>query len=92
MQQCKTCNGTYPDVQADGTRYFHACPPLSDAEVKTALALPADDAVLTKLQRDQVAAAPRARANARDENITTTAPSKTAAPMKAPGAGVTTVP
>jgi len=25
-----TCQGTYPPIQADGLRYFHACPPAVD--------------------------------------------------------------
>lgn len=90
MNKCNSCGGVYAPVLADGLTYFHACPPLSDAEVKVALALPADDAVLTKAQKDQLAAAPRTRANARDENVKG-GTGKTAGDMKAAGAGVTTV-
>lgn len=25
---CNTCKGTYPDVQSDGTLYYHVCGPL----------------------------------------------------------------
>lgn len=35
--QCSVCNGTFEDPQRSGARYFHACPPLSVAEL---LALP----------------------------------------------------
>lgn len=28
MVKCVSCNGVYTPVQADGTRYFHVCPPL----------------------------------------------------------------
>jgi hypothetical protein len=24
--ECNVCGGRYPDVQRDGTQYFHACP------------------------------------------------------------------
>lgn len=26
--KCRSCGGEYVDVQADGSPYFHACPPL----------------------------------------------------------------
>ncbi len=26
VNQCKACNGEYVPVQADGARYYHACP------------------------------------------------------------------
>jgi hypothetical protein len=35
--QCTACHGTYSDELADGTRYFHACPPLSVVEVAAAV-------------------------------------------------------
>jgi hypothetical protein len=34
--QCQTCGGVYSPLQADGTEYYHACPPLSVPELKTA--------------------------------------------------------
>lgn len=67
--KCRTCSGEYETILADGLRYFHACPPLSDAEVKAALGLPADDDALTPAQRRQLAEASRTRPNARDENV-----------------------
>lgn len=35
--QCKSCGGVFDDVLPDGTRYFHACPPLSFAEFQQAV-------------------------------------------------------
>jgi len=36
-QQCISCGGIFDDVQRDGMQYFHACPPLSVAELKAAI-------------------------------------------------------
>ncbi|HLZ44703.1 MAG TPA: hypothetical protein VKQ05_03400 [Gemmatimonadales bacterium] len=55
MRSCNTCKGTYPDVQADGTSYFHQCPPLSVAELHAAIT--AGTLVLTAAQQAQLAAA-----------------------------------
>lgn len=30
--RCKACGGVYTPVQADGSAYFHVCPPLRDPE------------------------------------------------------------
>jgi hypothetical protein len=38
MMQCRTCGGVYDQVGADGLTYYHACPPLSIAELRDALA------------------------------------------------------
>ncbi len=38
MIKCKACGGVYADVQADGTQYFHACPPLNVAELRDGIA------------------------------------------------------
>jgi hypothetical protein len=38
MVQCQTCGGRYESVQADGTLYFHVCPPLSPGELEAAIA------------------------------------------------------
>jgi hypothetical protein len=38
MVKCQTCGGMYARVQDDGMQYFHACPPLSVAELKDAIA------------------------------------------------------
>lgn len=32
--KCNACGGEYDDVQADGVRYFHVCPPLQLVRVK----------------------------------------------------------
>lgn len=37
MLKCKSCGGTYAALLPDGTEYYHACPPLSVAELRTAL-------------------------------------------------------
>lgn len=68
MTKCLTCGATYPAVGVDNVRYFHACPPLSDAEVIAALGLNVDATKWTALERSTFAAAPRGRANARNEN------------------------
>lgn len=67
--QCVACLGIYDTGAADGIGYYHVCPLLSDAEVGRALGLADNSALWTKAQRDQVDAAPRVRAGARDENI-----------------------
>jgi hypothetical protein len=91
MTKCTTCGGVYPSTQTDGTLYFHACAPLSDAEVSSALGLPADSTKGTPAQQAQLAASPRARPNARDENLPGTAATDRGK-LKAAGLGVTTVP
>lgn len=68
MTQCKTCLGTYLSPQANGTRYFHACPPLTDEEVIAALAINVDRTKWTPLEAQTFAAASRVRPNARNEN------------------------
>lgn len=53
MVTCKACGGVYNPIQADGTQYFHVCPPLSVPELRNAIAkgtivlAPADAARLT---------------------------------------------
>lgn len=37
LLQCPTCGGTYPDVDRQGARYAHVCPPLSLVELKAAI-------------------------------------------------------
>lgn len=34
--QCLSCLGEYDDPQADGSRYFHACPPLTRIKIRHA--------------------------------------------------------
>lgn len=47
--ECQSCGATYDTVQRDGTEYYHACAPLSVAELRAGLAagtvaLPPDQA------------------------------------------------
>jgi len=90
MVKCVTCGGVYVSVLADGTRYFHACPPLTDVEVSTALSLDPDATKQTPAQRATVAAASRVRPGARDENVPSTK-SDDVGKLKAIGAGTVVV-
>lgn len=67
--QCRTCGGIYDDTTADGLRYYHACAPLSPAEV--AAAVQAGTIRLRAGETLETAIASRvfARPVARDENI-----------------------
>lgn len=56
--RCLTCHGEYDSMLADGTRYFHACPPLSVPELKAAL--DADALTLTVRQQRAIDEALRA--------------------------------
>ena len=49
MVKCNTCGGSYEPTLADGTQYFHACPPLSAAEIRQGL----DDGTLRLSRADQ---------------------------------------
>lgn len=87
MTKCKTCGGTYQPIQADGTQYFHRCPPLSVAELDAAVqsgkvTLPAKETVA-----DAIMLRTYERNNVRDENLPGVRPTDTGK-MKAPGAGV----
>jgi len=67
--RCRLCGGIYDDRGADGMLYFHACPPLSPAEVAAAI-----DAGTIRLQPGETletAIGTRVfpRPGARDENI-----------------------
>lgn len=88
LARCNACGGIYVRVQADGTEYFHVCPPIVKLKVKRLdnsivvidpVALVASDLVL----------ATRAilPPGARDENIALDGTGK--AVVKAAGAGVT---
>lgn len=91
MLQCNTCGGIYPRFQADGTQYFHACPPLSDAEITAALGLPLDPTTWTKAQLLAFNSASRVRPNARDENLISTKAVDTGS-LKAAGLGTKAAP
>lgn len=90
MVKCVTCGGVYTAILSDGTRYFHACPPLSDLEVSTALSLDPDSTKQTPAQRATVAATARARPNGRDENVPSTK-SDDVGKLKAIGGGTLVV-
>lgn len=34
MIKCKTCGGIYTDTFQDGTKYYHACPPIDLSDTK----------------------------------------------------------
>lgn len=86
MVKCKACGGIYLPVQADGTQYFHACPPLSAAELDAAVT--AAKVVLPVGETADIAVNRRVyeRANKRDENAVSTM-TKDAGLIKAAGAG-----
>lgn len=90
MIQCNSCGGTYQPVQADGMLYFHRCPPLSLAELTTAVAN--GKVTLPNGETPDVALTRRAyeRNALRDENLPGTKTSD-AGKMKLAGAGVVTV-
>lgn len=69
--QCLSCDGVYSPLGADGMRYFHVCPDWTDAQVKEKLGIVADDDKLTDAERARIAAFPRTREDARNENIDT---------------------
>lgn len=45
--RCNSCGGEYPEQSTGGVPYFHACPPLSEAE-----ALPAAVQAAARVLRD----------------------------------------
>lgn len=78
--RCNSCRGEYPDNLPDGTLYFHACPPFSEAEVIPQAVLAAADvlraagkpdaeirAVITSAPEFQQVGKPRP--DARNENV-----------------------
>jgi len=79
--ECPVCHGRYLDPQPDGSRYFHACPPLSIVEL---LALTPDQARAlapelpanyTRADLDVLLATrPIERPGARNENVARDAP------------------
>lgn len=86
MLQCQTCGGTYYLIQADGARYFHACPPVDYSRVQrldgsTTVVPPGDEGI-----RLIVELVPVPRPDARDENVHQTDPS-TPGRIRAEGRG-----
>lgn len=45
LVQCNACSGIYRPLQADGTEYYHVCPPRRVVGAKPAPTLDAPDAV-----------------------------------------------
>lgn len=92
--ECLSCGGVYESVQADGTTYQHACPPVravrvkgSDGRERTALLsdVRVDDERLEELSVP--------RDNARDETVDPRAALVNGRrPLKAEGLGVREVP
>lgn len=87
MLKCKACGGVFQPVQGDGTQYFHACPPLSAAELDAAViggkvVLPIGETV-----SDAIGRRIYERANKRDENLISTL-AQDKGTMKSAGAGV----
>jgi hypothetical protein len=78
---CTVCRGQYRPTQRDGSTYAHACPPLSDVELKAAHGWPADDAALTVAQQRELATADRTRPGA--VNLNAPAPDELAARIAA---------
>jgi hypothetical protein len=90
MTQCKACGGVYNTTQADGTTYFHRCPPLSAVELAAAVSAGKIVLPLGETPDKAVAARTYERANVRDENLPSTL-AKDAGKRKSDGAGVVTV-
>jgi hypothetical protein len=55
MVTCNACGGRYEPVQADGTQYFHACPPLSVHELRDGV--DAGTVVLSDVDQKRLASA-----------------------------------
>lgn len=91
MFKCNVCGGVYAAVLADGTLYFHVCPPLSVVELAAAVA--AGKVVLPVGETLDVALTRRVylRANARNENVVPNADPTKPAGIVSAGLGVTPV-
>jgi hypothetical protein len=85
--ECLTCAAVYARILADGSEYYHACPPLSDDEVIAALELGADRSTWTPEERFAFDTASRDRPNHRDENIALTLNRDAPKQIKAVGLG-----
>jgi len=78
--RCLTCGGIYRSPLADGMEYFHACPPLSDAELRRA-----------GVPEQGLESADRTRSGARDQNLIFDGPNLRGR-VKSEGLGQTEVP
>lgn len=59
--KCTGCGGVYVDHQADGTEYYHVCPPLAPHDVRALLAAgktPLSPAQVAELARQDALAPP----------------------------------
>lgn len=67
--QCRTCDGIYAPTLADGTQYFHVCPPLRRLRVRnldgTFATVAPEDVGLRKIVGERFVDRP----NRRDENV-----------------------
>jgi ssDNA-binding Zn-finger/Zn-ribbon topoisomerase 1 len=79
-EKCNSCGGTYSQVQADGSRYFHACPPIPNPGYQPD---PTKGAVVLQQTIE--------RPNKRDENVAGIDPVTKQPIMVSPGTGVTSV-
>lgn len=77
--KCTTCSGTYSPTQADGSKYFHACPPIANPAYQPDPAKPA-------FNLTQTIEIP----NKRDENLVLDTTGKVTG-IKSVGKGVTIV-
>ncbi len=78
--RCNTCQGTYRDIAADGSLYFHACAPIVNPAFQPDSAKPLPD------PRETIE-----RPNKRDENITRASLAATTPAITAAGAGRTQI-
>lgn len=85
--QCVACGGTYDDVQADGLRYFHVCPPLSSTELAAAVKAGRVELPAGETAEDAVARRVYQRAGARDENVIANDDPRQPAKAKSDGKG-----
>lgn len=78
--KCNACGATYDTVQADGSRYFHACGPIPNPAFNT------DPKKGPVDLRDTIE-----HPNKRDENISHTDPDTQLPVIKSDGLGVTVI-
>lgn len=88
--RCNSCDGEYAPIGLDGVRYFHACAPLSPAELEKAVAIGA--IVLSRLELEDALSGrrPIARPLARDENVPSTR-ERDAGEVKSTGTGTAVI-
>lgn len=94
MMKCTNCGGVYESLQADATRYFHACPPIELVTIDRLGAIsevPRDEVLVTdKELRSRFVLPP----DGRDENVKITGTDAKGNPtttVKAEGKGATDI-